>query len=176
MPLGKRLLPLFRMAAAAPSSMLITPLGFKVNAIQHFRLFSFFFFGTKNVPISLPEKSFIQDIRLAAVCDYHGNSRSGNLSCSVYLAEHSAGAEGTGDVSGKFYDVLSRMVETNGISSASGYCAGIFCIKAVDIRQVDQNIRIHQECNHGRKVVIVSKLNFFDHHRVVFIDDRNNLP
>ena len=45
-------------------------------------------------------------------------------------------------------------------------------VEPVDVGEDQQQIRLHQTGNLCREVIIIPKTDFFDHYRIVFIDDR----
>jgi len=135
----------------------------------------FFFVGDEKGPVPLAGKQFQQDVRSAAVGNHHGDARRSQFAGGPDLAEHPSLAESTRDITGVFFDSFIEAGDQRD-QLRIRVNPGILVIQPIDVRQVDQQVGIHQQRDHGRQGVVVPELDLLDHDRIVFVDDGNHLP
>ena len=116
-----------------------------------------------------------QNIGLGAVGNNHGNTGRGDLAGGFYFCQHAAGPQCPWDLAGIAFDVFADRVDFRQ-QLGVGKDAGILVIKPVNVRQVDQQVRIHEQRHHGRQIVIVAELDFLHHNGVVLVDNGNDTP
>ena len=123
----------------------------------------------------LARKQLEQNIRFVPSGNHHRHPGGINFSGRFNFADHPSGSQSTGDLAGISFGIF--------IDARNGsYQFGILINprvpvkKAVNVGEIDQQIRIHQQGDHGRQIVIVSQFYFFHPHGVVLINNRNHLP
>ena len=122
-----------------------------------------------------PAEQAAQNVRLGAVGNDHGNTGRGDLAGGFDFGQHAAGPQCSGDLAGIAFDVFADRVDF-GQQLGVGMDARILVIESVNVRQVDQQVRIHEQRDHGRQIVIVAELDFLHHHGVVLVDNGNDTP
>ena len=107
--------------------------------------------------------------------DKNRNARAGGQSGRRQLGPHSAGSIAAPG-SARSPDQLVRDLFHHVDMARRRIPGRIRRIKAVDIRQQNQEIRMHHRRHLCRQRVIVAQLQFFDGNGIIFIDHRNRSP